>query len=180
VSNYILDMLNIRHATQEDAALLAFIGAETFFDTFARDNSPENIGFYLSTSFSTEIQAAELADPASTFLIAELNGETVGYAHLKTGSVPANVSGVRPLELARIYARTPWIGQGVGAALMQACLSEAEKMGCDTIWLGVWEHNPRAISFYTQWGFEQVGTQIFQLGNDPQTDWVMVRKISRK
>ena len=169
-------MMTIRCATLEDATLLAFIGAETFFDTFAHDNFPENIGFYLSTSFSTEIQAAELADPASTFLIAELDGETVGYAHLKTGSSPASVSGERPLELARIYARAPWIGQGVGAALMQACLSEAENLGCDTIWLGVWEHNPRAISFYIKWGFERAGTQIFHLGNDPQTDWVMQRK----
>jgi ribosomal protein S18 acetylase RimI-like enzyme len=66
----------------------------------------------------------------------------------------------------------------VGAALMQACIGEAKQRGYETLWLGVWEHNQRARAFYRRWNFQEVGTHIFQLGNDPQTDILMERNLS--
>lgn len=75
-------------------------------------------------------------------------------------------------------ARKLWIGNGVGARMMQACLQEAEHMDCDVVWLDVWEQNARAIAFYRKWGFVEVGTQVFQLGDDPQRDLLMVRAVS--
>ena len=45
------------------------------------------------------------------------------------------------------------------------------------MFLGVWEHNPRAQAFYRKWGFERVGEHVFQMGDDPQIDWWMVRTL---
>jgi GNAT superfamily N-acetyltransferase len=171
--------ITIRYATTADAALLAELGTTTFYETFAADNTPENMAAYLAASFSPEKQTAELADPTSLFLIAQIEDMTVGYARLKEGQAPAAITGLRPIELVRIYSRKEWIGQGVGAALMQACLDEAEKRGCDTIWLGVWEHNLRGQAFYRKWGFAEMGTYIFQLGDDPQTDLLMQRPVKQ-
>ncbi len=61
---------------------------------------------------------------------------------------------------------------------MGACLEEVARGGYQTVWLGVWEHNLRALDFYRRWGFETVGSHTFLLGSDAQTDLVMVR--SRK
>ncbi len=169
--------LSIRLATSHDAERLTQIGKETFSDTFEADNTPENMAAYLASAFGREIQAKELDDPNSVYLIAEMEGETVGYARLVDGHVPPEVTGNHPVELARIYARKAWLGHGVGAALMQASLEQARTMGADTLWLGVWERNPRAIAFYQKWGFVKTGTQTFRLGDDPQTDWVMQRKV---
>jgi GNAT superfamily N-acetyltransferase len=132
---------------------------------------------YLAASFSPEKQAAELADPSSVFLIAEIESAAVGYARLKESPSSAGIIGLRPIEIVRFYARKEWIGWGVGATLMKACLDEAEKRSCDTIWLDVWEHNPRARAFYRKWGFVEVGTQMFQLGDDLQTDLLMQRPV---
>lgn len=170
-------MLAIRIATLDDASLLATIGTETFSATFAADNTPENMALYLAASFSPEKQAAELAEVDSFFLIAEKGTIPVGYAMLKRGSTEACISSAHPIELVRFYVRAPWQGQWVGAALMQACLAEAARLGGDGLWLGVWERNPRAIRFYQKWGFVRVGTHIFQMGDDPQIDWVMERQI---
>ncbi len=49
--------------------------------------------------------------------------------------------------------------------------------GGDVLWLGVWEHNQRAIAFYHRWGFAIVGTHTFQLGADLQTDFLMQRSL---
>jgi GNAT superfamily N-acetyltransferase len=169
---------NIRYAVAADNILLAEMGAETFADSFGADNTPENMSAYLAASFSPEIQARELAEAASRFLVIEHDGVAVGYAQISSGAAPDSVIGQKPMEIVRIYARKQWIGKGIGAQLMQACLREAKEAGCDVIWLGVWERNPRAIAFYRKWGFEQVGAQTFQLGDDLQTDWVMARPVN--
>jgi ribosomal protein S18 acetylase RimI-like enzyme len=77
----------------------------------------------------------------------------------------------------RLYVSKDSLGSGVGAALMQACIDEAADKGFDTIWLGVWENNFRAQAFYRKWNFTEVGTHIFMLGDDRQTDLVMARSI---
>jgi GNAT superfamily N-acetyltransferase len=130
---------------------------------------------YLSEAFNTEQQARELADPASRFLIVEAAGQTAGYAHVKFGEAPAAIEGRRPMEIARLYARQHWLGKGVGARLMEACLHEAMRAGCDVVWLGVWERNTRAIAFYRRWGFVEAGTHMFRLGEDLQRDLLMAR-----
>jgi len=167
----------VRYATAVDNALLAELGRQTFYETFVAHNTPKDMAAYLAVSFSPEKQAAELADPASTFLIAESDGTAIGYARLKVGQPAPGVTGERSIEIVRLYARQDWLGQGVGARLMQACLDEAAKQGCDTVWLDVWEQNARARTFYCKWGFVEVGTQLFQLGSDLQHDLVLQRSI---
>ena len=132
---------------------------------------------YLAGAFGPEVQAAELADPRRTFLIAEIGGAIVGYVQLKRGAHPACVVAVSPLEIVRLYADEPWIGQGVGAALMRESLGLATGEGRDTVWLDVWEENARAIAFYQKWGFEPVGAATFALGDDLQHDVVMARSV---
>jgi GNAT superfamily N-acetyltransferase len=170
--------ITIRYATADDATLLAELGARTFYDTFAADNTPENMSAHLTAAFSPAIQAAELADPSVFYLIAEIDGAVVGFAKLQTGEPPAEVRGPSPIEINRFYSVKEWIGHGVGPALMQACLDEAQKRGHETVWLGVWEHNPRAQAFYRKWGFVEVGSHIFPVGDDPQVDLYMKRPIN--
>ncbi len=167
----------IRRGQDDDAALLAELGARTFSETFADENSPENMADYLAAAFNPEQQAAELADPHSSFHIAEANGVAVGYAMLRSGNVAEQVTGDKPIELVRLYVSRESLGSGVGAALMQACIDDAREGGYDTIWLGVWEHNARAQTFYRKWNFVKVGTHVFQLGDDPQTDFLMQRSV---
>ncbi len=170
--------VKIRKAQPQDNILLAEIGARMFTDTFASDNSAEDMAAYLAKSFSPEKQAAELAEPGTIFLLAELEDKTVGYARLKTGSIPDCIHGQKPLELVRLYASKEWIGRGIGAALMEACIQQAISDGHDVLWLDVWERNTSAIAFYSRWGFRVVGEQNFELGNEIQNDLVMEKPFT--
>ncbi|MBM3120574.1 MAG: GNAT family N-acetyltransferase [Chloroflexi bacterium] len=170
-------LIAIRVAAAQDAELLAEIGARMFRHTFARDNTPEDMAAYLAAAFGPALQAAELADPGTTFLIAEVGRETVGYARLVRAPAPECIPAGRPIEIRRIYAAEAWLGLGVGAALMRACLAEAEHQQCSVIWLDVWERNQRAIAFYQRWRFVLVGTQEFVLGSDVQHDLLMARPV---
>src|SRR5690349_21069771 len=172
--------LVIRQATPDDARALAAFAAEAFADTFAADNTPEDMSSYLAESFGEAQQRAELSDPACVVLLAERGSELAGYAMVRDRALPSGTSSVdlgNAMEIARLYAGKRWIGAGVGATLMQSCLALAASRGCDRIWLGVWERNARAIAFYERWGFLDVGSQHFQLGADLQTDRIMARRV---
>jgi ribosomal protein S18 acetylase RimI-like enzyme len=167
----------IRRADEPDAGLLAELGARTFLDTFADSTKPEDMTAYLSASFSAGMQAAELADPYSTFFVAETGSAAGGYAKLHAGEAEACVKGLKPVELARLYVLREWFGRGVGEALMKACVEEAQRLGHLTMWLGVWEHNARAQAFYRKWDFRVVGEHVFRVGSDPQIDLIMERTL---
>jgi ribosomal protein S18 acetylase RimI-like enzyme len=162
----------VRKALPEDNERLAELGRETFLDTYAAENHPEDMAAYLDRSFGPEIQAAEVAAPTSCFLIAEDSTALVGYARLLEAPVPVCIKAEKTIHLTRLYARKSWIGCGVGAALMRACIDEAKGRQCHGIWLGVWGKNGRALRFYRKWGFRQVGEQPFLLGGDHQTDLI--------
>jgi len=169
--------VTIRRANADDATLLAELGASTFKETFAADNTTEDMDAYLAAHFSVAQQTAELGHAASTFLIAEVDGKAAGYAKLHSGEPPKEIEGDKPIELVRLYIASEWFGRGVGEELMRACLDEARSAGHETLWLGVWERNARAQAFYRKWDFRAVGEHIFQLGSDAQRDILMERAL---
>jgi ribosomal protein S18 acetylase RimI-like enzyme len=169
-----------RPARPDDAALFTELAASTFRETFEAANTPEDFAAYMAAAFGEPIQRAELEDAATTVFFAEREGATLGYVMLRERAAPSVVGMDDALEIARLYARKQALGSGVGAALMQRALAESAGRGKDAVWLGVWEHNQRAIGFYEAWGFHRCGTQPFVLGTDVQTDLIMVRRIARE
>ena len=169
--------LTIRRGTLSDAGLLSELGERTFSETFAADNTTEDMAAYIATSFSVAQQTRELEDPASTFLIGEVEGRPAGYAKLHAGKPEKGVEGTNPVEVVRLYVAREWLGRGIGAQLMRACLDEAQQAGHDTVWLGVWERNVRAQAFYRKWNFRTVGEHMFRLGADLQRDLIMERTL---
>ena len=167
----------IRPATVTDAAMLAELAARTFYDAFADTNTPQNMKAYMSKAFTVEQLTVELGDPLAKTLIAEVEGVAAGYAKLLPGAVPAGITDQNSIELVRLYVDKNFHGSGVGNDLMQACLDEARSLGHRSIYLGVWEHNHRAQSFYFRWNFRVVGSHLFQMGDDPQMDWLMERDL---
>jgi ribosomal protein S18 acetylase RimI-like enzyme len=171
-------MAMIRLAASADAAALAALAERTFRDTFAVDNTPEDLAAHVAQSYSPDHQARELADPAlTTFVAVGPSGELTAYAQLRDGAAPPCVTGPAPVELVRFYVGSAYHGQGLAQQLMTAVLESAVRRGAATLWLGVWERNPRAQAFYRKYGFVDVGAHTFVLGSDPQTDRLMARPL---
>lgn len=169
---------SVRAATLEDVSLLVNLGAKTFQDTFAVHNTQENMRLYMEKTFTDEQITKEVSDPATIFLIAYDGSTPVGYAKMKMGEIPAHLNSTRAIEIERIYSAQEYIGKKAGKCLMEACLSVARERDYETIWLGVWERNPRAIAFYEKWGFEKFGSHPFLLGTDLQTDLLMKKNLN--
>jgi len=171
--------LKIRRGTVEDADALAPLAIEIFNDAFAANplNKPEDMRDYIAAAFSLDQTRRELAAADLIFFIAEVENRMIGYAKLREHSTEDCVSDKNPIELGRLYVLKDFHGRGIAGKLMDECFGYALEKNYRTMWLGVWEHNHRAQRFYEKLGFVKVGSHVFQLGGDAQTDWVMERKM---
>jgi ribosomal protein S18 acetylase RimI-like enzyme len=172
-----MNEIRIREATVADAEIIADISRQTFYDAFAAENSKADMDKFMNETFTRQKLMEEVGMPGNIFLLAYDGDEAVGYARLRETANQLLLEGGTALEIARIYAMQNSIGKGVGKALMQRCIDIARQKNFQLIWLGVWEKNAKAITFYTKWGFEKFSEHVFMLGNDPQTDWLMKKKL---
>jgi ribosomal protein S18 acetylase RimI-like enzyme len=167
-----------RRGVPADAGALARIAAQTFRDTFAAENTAADMDAHIARAFNTQQQGRELADPAVRNVLGYIGDSLAAYAQVRKGPAPTCVKGVAPVELWRFYVARAWHGQGIARYLMQQVHDEARQLGARTIWLGVWERNARAIAYYRKAGYVDVGSHVFVLGTDAQTDRIMVCDVS--
>jgi ribosomal protein S18 acetylase RimI-like enzyme len=149
--------LAFRLATPADAPALAAFGHRTFADAYRTVMEPRLMARVLREQFGPERQTAEIAAPGAAWVMAEVAGTLAGYAYLRSGRVPGIGAPGDPVELARFYVDGVWHGRGVARPLMDAAVRQAIAMGGRTLWLAVWQRNPRAMAFYRKYGFRTVG-----------------------
>lgn len=170
-------MITIRLATAADADLIADMSRQTFFDTFSSQNTKENMDKFLGQQFTREVLLKEVGSAWNIFILAYDGLTPVGYARMRENNNPPSLGTLKAMEIARIYAISNAIGKGVGSVLMKECIDMAIGKKNKALWLGVWEHNQRAIAFYTKWGFEKFSDHQFLLGDDLQNDWLMKKML---
>jgi len=164
-------------AGRKHAIQLADLSRKTFYDSFAPYNTKENMEKFLSTQFTHEMLRQEVGLPENIFLLAMDGKKPVGYVKLRDSTKPIPLDEFNAIEIARIYVEQQAIGKGIGHALMEESVKIAKSLRKEVIWLGVWENNERAVRFYSGWGFEKFSEHIFMLGDEPQTDWLMRKKL---
>lgn len=165
--------MKLRKATFEDLTELVAIGKTTFEETFASDNSSQNMRDYLNKSFTNDQIALELSNEFSEFFITTIEGQLVGYLKVNRNEAQTEQNLDHALEIERIYILKKYQGKKLGQQLLDKALDIAAQYQLRTIWLGVWEHNPKAIHFYEKNGFQIFDQHEFQLGDEVQIDLMM-------
>jgi ribosomal protein S18 acetylase RimI-like enzyme len=166
-------VLSLREAEFADLESLLDLAQTSFVQAFTEGNKPENVQAYLSQAFTLVQLEKEWKNPASTFLLASLEGKLVGYTKVNLAAAQTDVHDPESLEVARLYTLEEVWGRGVGQFLLNAALTFAKEKGMTYVWLGVWEHNARAIRFYKKNGFKTFGSHPFPFGDEIQNDWLM-------
>lgn len=170
------DKLVISVADVSDAEMLTELSVKTFRDTFDPHNRKEDMDKYVAEEMNIGKLSAELLDAGNVFFLAVYEGVTIGYAKMRALIRPEELEKNNPVEIERIYVSKDFHGKKIGDALMNHCVEYAKSKQYDMIWLGVWEQNYKAVSFYKRWGFELFGSHPFILGDDHQTD-VLMKKV---
>lgn len=168
-----MNTIEIKKVTVSDLETIQNISIQTFKETFAAVNTPENMTYYVKESFNSEQLTTELNNANSQFYVVYSNAEVVGYLKVNFGEAQTESFKDNALEVQRIYVLQNFHGKNIGQLLLDEVKKIAKSSGVDCVWLGVWEENHRAIRFYTKNGFVLFDKHVFMMGNDEQTDLLM-------
>lgn len=152
---------------------LVNVSRQSFSETFAPDNTEENLQTYLRNNLTKETLAVEVLNPDSEFYLSVISDKVGGYLKINVNSAQTELQEIEGLEIERIYVLKEYLGAGIGKSLFEKALERAKKLGKKYVWLGVWEHNERAVAFYKKNGFLIFGDHDFLFGNEKQKDLLM-------
>ncbi|WP_342388194.1 GNAT family N-acetyltransferase [Salinicoccus bachuensis] len=170
--------MTITRCTENDWKQLQEISHVTFDETFRAQNKPENMEAYLAQAFTEKKVKNELSEKDSQFFFIYAGDDHAGYLKINTGDAQTEEMGNDALEIERIYILKAFQGQGLGRILFDKAMDIANEMQTSKIWLGVWEKNDKAIAFYKKLGFREEGSHSFYMGDEEQTDIIMVKPLA--
>ena len=166
-------MVTIKKVEIAELDILLEYSKKTFYEFFAHLNDPLHFEAYVAVAFTTEKMLSELTNPNSEFYFAVIQDNIAGYIKLNFRNAQNEFKEENGLEVERIYVSGEYHGRHIGRHLLNYAIERGLQMQKDFIWLGVWEHNQKAIGFYQHHGFEICGSHDFILGEDRQTDLLM-------
>ena len=165
--------MRIRPVTEADLPPLADLARRTWLDAFGDSVSADDAAAEAEDTRSEEYFRAALR--TDTILVAEADGQLVGY--VKFGEVEIPEVDAEPGDggLHRVYVETAQHGRGIGRELVHAALSHPRLQAAPRVYLQVWEENRTAVGLYESLGFRTVGTTRVTIGTDEVgEDLVMV------
>ena len=165
--------LQVIPADSDQAAILASIARQTFFETYVGTSIEPHLQGYVEEHFTETVLREELNTPGMTFLIAWQGDEPAGYVKLRRDRQPRGIPETRCLQLERIYVVKAWQARGIGQALLDKVREIARAEGDKVLWLQVWQQNEQALAFYHKAGFTICDTAEFTLGREVTQDYLM-------
>lgn len=167
----------IKTITSDDVKDLQKISRITFKATFDKYTAPDDMERFLKEDYETSKLIAQIKNPNSRFFFLIVEDKVAGYLKINVGDAQTEHLKENSLEIERIYLLPDFQHKGLGDVLFNYAEKLARKENYQYIWLGVYEKNINAQHFYKRHGFEKVGQHVFQVGTDPQIDWLLVKNL---
>ena len=167
----------IRYATPGDEHEIVELGTSTYEAHFGELWTPEGLAGFLASQFSIEAIRRELEGDAVRYVVAEREGELLGFAKILRDRPVTGLEGERGLWLQKLYLKPKVTRQGIGSVLLEAVIGIAEATGQARIWLDVLRSNAGALRLYERHGFVRRlelpwGTDLREIGM-----WIMTRLV---
>ena len=174
---FFMNAIEIRKATISDLEIIQEISKQTFIETFAEVNTVENMEKYIRENSNATQLTSEINNRESLFYLAIIDTQLIGYLKLNFGNAQTEIHNPQSMEIQRIYVLKAFHGKKIGQVLLNEAIKIGQQSGVDSIWLGVWEKNHKAIEFYNKNNFVEFDTHSFTLGDEVQTDLLMELRI---
>src|SRR5699024_8004009 len=81
------------------------------------------------------------------------------------------------LEIERIYILQKYQKHRIGEILVKFAVEKAKTLKKDKIWLGVWEHNEKALKFYKKIDIKTKSSHKIYKGEDKQREYIMKNEL---
>jgi L-amino acid N-acyltransferase YncA len=143
--------VTVRRAVEADAEKVADYAIKLFAQH--RDYDPVRFVSLSDTSGAAWFYGTRMKAEGSAVLVAELDGNVVGFAYLEFEAM--NYSGLleNAVWLHDIYIDDAARDSGAGRELITAAADEAKRLGADKLMLSVAARNSSAMKFFEDRGF---------------------------
>lgn len=157
----------IRFAEKKDCINLTALSIQVWLNTYAKDGIRQKISSYVLSAFTKDHFERLLKSENTPILVYESEGHLVGYAMARLDShfeTPEN-----GYEVDTLYVHDRFQGCGIGRTLL---MELGSRFG-EAFWLSTWHRNIPALNFYRSFGFKEVGTLDFMLGDEAHKNIVL-------
>ncbi len=170
-------MVHIKRAGVSDAAVISFLGQQTFTETFGHLFTAAELNKYLDDTFNIQKLQSSLLKPHNIFGVLYHAGITVGYYEMKLDSCYGAASNLNHVQLRKIYMLKDYANKKFGIAMLEDILGLKEIKDCTTIWLVVLHTNARAVKFYESNGFKKLADHYYTIGQHDLAYDLMVKNM---
>jgi ribosomal protein S18 acetylase RimI-like enzyme len=168
-----MDSLIFRKATLDDTENLVILKQQVWVSTYAVEGIRKEFSDYLLSTFTTENERKNLKNQQKFTLIAESKGHLIGCAEVDLNP-SESIPQVESLpEISIFYVLERFCGKGIGKLLLNETLSTLKDLKHNRVWLSVYHKNQRAINFYNQNGFTDIGKMYFEMSGNSYENRIM-------
>ncbi len=160
-----------------DAEWLLPFAKRLFLDAYQDSYTPEQLWGYLDRAYELSTWQKELTSPDNAYFVAKKDGQALGYLRLAWGEPMEPLQDLHLLEINRLYVAQEFQGRGVAQQLMDFAIEYGKEHGYVGIWLSTWKRQSRSLTFYGKYGFEAVGTHLFEMGAGYAEEDYIMRKL---
>jgi diamine N-acetyltransferase len=153
--------VSLRVAIQSDLLCLSTLATQVFLDTYATNGINALQAREVEVNLSVSALSFLLERAGTTFILAEREGNLVGFVQLTHGSNHMLVTTSPAIEIDRLYVQEPFTGRGIGTLLLRQSEAIGISAGAHTLWLKTWVGNHRALRFYAAQGYQDLGGTIY-------------------
>jgi len=150
----------IRIANKNDCQNLAALSIQVWLHTYATDGIRKEISNYVLSTFTEQSFVDLIEAPNSEIYVYIKKENLLGFIVVNLESFFKQES--NGYEICTFYVQEHFHGQGIGKNL----LNEIKKNHGEIFWLSTWVHNTEAINFYKKYGFKDIGSVYFELGDE--------------
>ena len=104
----------IRKVELAEVEDLATLAKQTFRETFAHDNTEEQLQGYFEEAYALPVLTAELENPESATYFIQADGKVAGYLRVNWGNAQTEQELEDAFEIQRLYVLREFQGLGLG------------------------------------------------------------------
>ena len=163
--------MEIRKATLTDYDTIYDLAHRTWYDTYTKILSQEQVEYMLDMMYSREAIAGQMDAKGHQFLLIADEGTTIGFASYELNYKPDTA------KLHKLYVLPGIQGKGAGRLLMHEVEKAALLSGNNKVALNVNRFN-KAYDFYSKCGYSKVGEEDIDIGRGYlMEDYVMTKEL---
>ncbi|MCK5312287.1 MAG: GNAT family N-acetyltransferase [Desulfobacteraceae bacterium] len=158
----------IQEMGKYDFQNLTALAIQVWLHTYATEGIRDKISKFVFNKFTPEYFECIYKAKNQDLLIAVENRHLVGFITIDLGS-RCGIDDFQGYEVVTLYVQEHFQEKGIGTKLLNAMM---DKHGSKQ-WLSTWVHNYKAILFYENFGFKNIGTILFNLEGEKHENLVL-------